>query len=126
MMYSVTVGLDKKRELKLDFEAIANIDEVLGAQNKDFFSVMMGLESGKINFNDLTLILYFGLAHEDEGLTEAKLKKIISKSMADKKVTVSYLIGCVAQAAKKAGIFSDMEEDEEGGESKDVPLPENG
>lgn len=66
----VTVELDRTRVLKYDLNALEAIEEKLGVELKDMDKVKMGIKNIKA-------ILWAGLIHEDEDLTERQVGAMV-------------------------------------------------
>lgn len=59
-----TIELDKQREIRFDFNAIADIEEETG------MGISTLLDEENIGFNTFRILLWAGLRHEDSGLTK--------------------------------------------------------
>lgn len=67
---SVTIELDKARNLRYGINALVTIEELTG-------HAITTLDLNKISVKDLRTILYAGLVHEDKELTPEKVGSLI-------------------------------------------------
>lgn len=84
----IFVELDKKRELRFDLNAMAELEEIYG----DFQETMETLNK-KISIKAMRALLYAGLKHEDESLTLKKvgaMVKISDLAMLTQKITEAF------------------------------------
>lgn len=70
MKKSVTVELDKARNLRYGINALCTIEELLGKS-------ITTLDLNQISIKDLRTILFAGLVHEDSELTPEKVGALI-------------------------------------------------
>ncbi len=66
------ITLDKKRHLRLDLNAFCELEDAHG----DVFAVLQGAEKGSLKA--LRAVVWAGLAHEDDSLTEKEIGKMIN------------------------------------------------
>jgi len=84
----IFVELDKKRELRFDLNAMAELEEIYG----DFQETMEALNK-KLSIKAMRALLYAGLKHEDEGLTLKKVGSMVKMSdlaMLTQKITEAF------------------------------------
>lgn len=67
------IVLDKEREIKFTFRALLDIEKELGVKLVEMGKATFGL-------NELFVLLYHGLKHEDRSLTKDKLLAILDNS----------------------------------------------
>lgn len=67
---SVTIELDKARNLRYGINALVTIEELTG-------KTITSLDLNKLSVKDLRTILYAGLIHEDKELTPEKVGSLI-------------------------------------------------
>jgi len=85
----IFVELDKKRELRFDLNAMAELEEIYG----DFQETMDTLNK-KISIKAMRALLYAGLKHEDESLTLKKVGSMVKMSdlaMLTQKITEAFV-----------------------------------
>ena len=70
MKKSVTIELDKARNLRYGINALCTIEELLGKP-------ITALDLSRVSIKDLRTILYAGLVHEDTDLTPEKVGSLI-------------------------------------------------
>jgi len=71
----VYIELDKKREIKFDLNAMAELEEIYG----DLPSAMEALNK-KMSVKAMRALLYSGLKHEDEALTLQQVGSMVKMS----------------------------------------------
>lgn len=84
----IFVELDKKRELRFDLNAMAELEEIYG----DFQETIESLNK-KISIKAMRALLYAGLKHEDESLTLKKVGSMVKMSdlaMLTQKITEAF------------------------------------
>ncbi|PEM08507.1 hypothetical protein [Bacillus wiedmannii] len=67
----VEITLDKKRKLKFDLNAFAEIEDTLGVPMSRMSEIEMGMKT-------VRTLLYAGLLHEDEEMTERKAGSLVT------------------------------------------------
>lgn len=70
MKKSVTIELDKARNLRYGMNALVKIEELIGKP-------ITKIDLNSVSIKELRDILYAGLAHEDESLTPEKVGALI-------------------------------------------------
>lgn len=82
------IDLDKERHLRLDLNAFCLLEDAYG----DAFAVLEGAEKGSIKA--LRAVVWAGLAHEDEALTEKEVGRMINPgNLAEVSQTIQEIIG---------------------------------
>lgn len=120
--YGVEIDLDIHRELILNFESLAALDERLEARyGLNFSTVITRMSLGSINFNILADIFWYGFRVQDKTLEKPKLVKMLSKAIAEKKYRVAELITFINDAGLKSGVLEETKEAKKEGESLDEP-----
>lgn len=66
------ITLDKERHLRLDLNAFCLLEDIYG----DTFTILEGTEKGSLKA--LRAVVWAGLVHEDEALTETEVGKMIN------------------------------------------------
>jgi hypothetical protein len=109
---SVSLSLDKRRELKFDIRACRELEAQLG---KPLGAVLQDITS--FGVNAMVVALWAGLKHEDKALTIGLTEKLFSKYVTDKK-SMRVLIKKLSDALDETGLFQKEEdvvdEDDEG------------
>jgi hypothetical protein len=123
------LNLDRPRKLVFDFDAWDLIAERYAAakEGEDFDLSKLP----RITFKEIPFLAYAGLRWEDSSLTEDKIKRMLSKSIADGAHTMIGHLQLVANAVfTQAGMKEFSLEDvfkgaskAEGGVQKKVPEP---
>lgn len=72
MKKSVTIELDKARNLRYGINALVRIEELLGKP-------ITSLDLTRLSIADLRNIVFAGLAHEDKDLTSEKVGDLIDE-----------------------------------------------
>ena len=72
MKKSVTIELDKARNLRYGINALVRIEELLGKP-------ITSLDLNRLSVADLRNIVYAGLSHEDKELTSEKVGDLIDE-----------------------------------------------
>ncbi len=70
-MSIIEIELDKPREIRFDFNAIADVELETGMGIGSLFS------ETNIGFNTFRVLLWAGLKHEDRSITKAKAGELI-------------------------------------------------
>lgn len=68
----VTIELDRLREVKYDFNAIADIEEVSGK------GIGFLLREENMGINTIRLLIWAGLKHEDKKLTRSEVGDLLT------------------------------------------------
>ena len=72
MKKSVTIELDKARNLRYGINALVTVEELTGKP-------LTRLDLESVSIKDLRAILYAGLCHEDKTLTPEKVGELIDE-----------------------------------------------
>ena len=70
------IKLDKERHIVFDLNAMANFQERYGDFEKVFDAIVP--EDGKMDIIELRYVLYQGLIHEDENITEKEVARMVT------------------------------------------------
>jgi|SRR5262252_5858349 len=76
----VPIILDRPRHLRLDNRAIFSAEKELSALWGKKVSLFTVLGSGELGLNDLSVLLWQGLRHEDPGLTLERVQDLMDMS----------------------------------------------
>ena len=71
---SVPIELDKRRNLRFDYNALCELEGHLGVSIPNLGNI---LASGSVGLKEIRAILWAGLLHEDESLTVKKVGEIL-------------------------------------------------
>jgi hypothetical protein len=117
MLYPIT--LDKERNLKYGMKAIDTLEKKF---KKDILSVVRGFQNGMPTMQDLSVILWAGLVHEDKDLTPDKAMDLV-----DDYSNIKYAVESIFEALgdslgmKKEESPPDDEDSEKNGEAEETP-----
>lgn len=104
MNKSISIVLDKTRNLRFDFNALCVLEEELGVSLTDLGDKL----TGSLRFKDLRAIVWAGLLHEDEGLTLKDVGKLLDPS---KLLEVAEAVGKAFSMAFPEPAAEDKEKD---------------
>lgn len=112
-----TLTLDKERMMKFDFNALADVEDKLGAGVGEIFS------EERMGFSTIRVMFWAGLKWKDKGLTVARTGAILQKCL-DEGMELEELADHLSKALIASGYLSeeavegDEDVDEEDDESK--------
>lgn len=107
------VTLDKERRLRFDFNALADVEAVLGAGVGHIF------KEENMGFNSLRALYWAALKWEDKGLTLDRTGKILQKVISEDIADMSQLGEYLTEAMYAGGIIKRKPEGEESEEDND-------
>ena len=112
-MNYVKIKLDKERNLKINFNALEEIDHEMKIKYNSAFqqSIVMFNAYGS-NASFLKMWLFHGLKWEDPKLTKESLGDIITKALEEKKTTLPTLLEACLDSAHACGVLPDPETEE--------------
>jgi len=102
----VTVDLDRPRELKFDIRAVRELEQRLG---KPLGLVLNDIQN--FGVGTIETSLFFGLQHEDKGLSLSLTQRLF-KAYVDDKKSLRLLIRQISEAMEETGLFQTDEEPE--------------
>ena len=106
---SVSVDLDKPRELKFDIRATRDLENQLG---KPLGLILQDITN--FGVNSIVAALWAGLKHEDKSITPNLSEKLFQTYVKDRK-SMKSLMTKISAAMEETGLFStDETEDVEG------------
>lgn len=95
----IFVDLDKQRKLKFDFNALADVEAVLGAGVGYIF------KQENMGFNAIRALYWAGLKWQDKGLTMERTGKILQKCIQEEKTDMKKLGEDLTEAMFASGII---------------------
>ena len=104
----VMIELDKERQLRYDFNAIADVEERAG------LGIVAMFNEDRVGFHSIRLLLWGGLKWKDRGLTVDRAGTMINTYLQNGG-TIEVLMEKIREALQKSGIISYQEVDEEEG-----------
>lgn len=100
MAGTVPIQLDKARNLKLDFNALADADSVDGRAINEFLSGQRGSMAA------IRALMWAGLKHEDPRLTVQEVGQLIQDAMINGGDSLASLSTKIHEAIIAAGMFA--------------------
>jgi len=95
---SVLVTLDKERHLRYNFNALADLEQVLG-----FSLASLPQQLDRLGLNTVRCFLWAGLKHEDATLTPARVGDLIQTYVVEQGSDVVALAAKMKEALELAG-----------------------
>lgn len=92
------IELDRPREVRFDFNAIADIEEMAGK------SIAVLLSEENLGFNTIRLLMWAGLKHDDEKLSKQQVGTMIFEWL-KKGGTMEKIISILSKAFDESGIL---------------------
>jgi hypothetical protein len=106
---SVSITLDKPRELKFDIRTTRDLEDALGG--RPLGTIVQDM--GRYSITAITTALWAGLKHEDRSLTPNLTMKLLEAYVQDKRF-MRDLIKSLTEALEETGLFRVEGEDAEG------------
>ncbi|GAB6171991.1 hypothetical protein JCM15765_14690 [Paradesulfitobacterium aromaticivorans] len=106
MYVEVTFG-DKVKQLRYDFNAIADLEEKFGK------GIAVIVSEEQVGFRALRLFYWSGLKWKDPGITPQRVGQMLMKKITDDGETVEELFVPVMKALEKSGLLKTKRESEE-------------
>lgn len=100
------VVLDRPRNLRFDIAAVRDLEAALGGQPLG----LIWQQLGNMGINALCLALWAGLKHEDRGLTQNLIVKIVEKYIANGG-KLKPVISAVTEAFEASDVFKSLDEE---------------
>jgi O-phosphoseryl-tRNA(Cys) synthetase len=110
MMNYVTVQFgDKEKQLRFDFNAMADLEQHFGKGIAGIFN------EEQIGFNTIRCFYWAGMKWKDRGLTVERTGKMLMKKVDEDGSDIEELMKPILEALQASGLMGDMnaEEDEE-------------
>lgn len=96
----------KERQLKYDFNALADFEDLMG------MGVSAAFQGGQAGFRSIRALFWAGLRHKEKGLTLERVGTMLSKEL-EKGTTMEDLMGYIEKAMEASGMNPKPEDDEE-------------
>lgn len=106
MYTEVTFG-DQVKQLRFDFNAIADLEEKFGK------GIAVIVSEEQVGFRALRLFYWAGLKHKDPGLTVQRVGQMLQKKIAEEGETVDSLFVPVMKSLEKSGLLKTKKTDED-------------
>lgn len=114
----VEMTFDKKRHFKLNFNALADLEELLDE------SLFVAFSQNKIGLSTIRAILYCGLKWEDSTLTKDATGEMIEKYLEQQENSIDTLISMIADGLNASGVIGSAEVGKTESVVKTAPLPQ--
>ena len=115
MARSLTVDLDRPRELRLDYNALSSLDNAVRDSNPQQFGIVKSLlmiSEGDFNFDALRTFYFHALRGDEKGMNPIKAGRILQDAL-DKGMGFAELANNALLVLQAMGVLN-VEVDEEG------------
>lgn len=106
-MRAVRIDLGgKERELKYDFNALADFEDLMG------MGVSAAFQGGQVGIRTIRALFWAGLRHKEKGLTLERVGKMLTKEL-EKGTSMEDLMGYIEKAMEASGMKPKPEDEED-------------